>query len=109
MAKCGGCGCKEGELHAEGCEHEECPTCGGQLMGCECPDPAQGERRPFILWPIVCARCGALWPEQFMVSAQEWRQVVGLERQRVTLCRPCYDAIRAMVQAQGDAQPVARL
>jgi hypothetical protein len=33
---CHDCGCKEGELHQYGCDMEECPFCGGQLLSCDC-------------------------------------------------------------------------
>ena len=35
-AKCGDCGCHEGQLHEYGCDQERCPHCGGQLISCEC-------------------------------------------------------------------------
>lgn len=34
---CHDCGAKYGELHQEGCDMERCPTCGEQLIGCDCP------------------------------------------------------------------------
>lgn len=33
---CGDCGVKEGELHEYGCDMEDCPFCGDQLLGCDC-------------------------------------------------------------------------
>jgi len=32
--ECHDCGAKPGELHMKGCDMEECPKCGGQLIGC---------------------------------------------------------------------------
>ncbi len=32
---CPDCGVTEGELHAAGCDREQCPICGYQLIGCE--------------------------------------------------------------------------
>lgn len=36
LRKCHDCGCREGELHAPGCDMECCPFCGGQLISCNC-------------------------------------------------------------------------
>jgi hypothetical protein len=35
--ECPDCRTPKGELHAEGCDMEECPTCHGQRIG-NCPD-----------------------------------------------------------------------
>jgi len=38
---CHDCAAIKGELHAQGCDVERCPACGGQLwFGCECDDEA---------------------------------------------------------------------
>lgn len=34
---CHDCRVIKGEVHAPGCDGEECPACGGQLLSCECP------------------------------------------------------------------------
>lgn len=34
--RCHDCGAKVGQYHHPGCDVEECPGCGGQLIGCEC-------------------------------------------------------------------------
>jgi hypothetical protein len=33
---CPGCGAYYFTLHATGCEDEQCPACGGQLVSCGC-------------------------------------------------------------------------
>ncbi|MCZ8547633.1 hypothetical protein OOJ09_25895 [Mesorhizobium qingshengii] len=39
---CSDCGVADGDLHAAWCQHEPCPSCGGQLISCLCFD---GEER----------------------------------------------------------------
>jgi hypothetical protein len=34
--RCGDCGVLRGGVHHPGCEFEQCPRCGGQLIGCDC-------------------------------------------------------------------------
>ena len=82
---CGDCGVKEGQLHFLGCDMEVCPFCSDQLLSCGCvyrklkTSPGSGftdeqlkrwekllndkGRIPFIRYPILCAKCGTLWPE----------------------------------------------
>lgn len=33
---CPDCGVQTGELHTLGCDKEQCPECGMQLIGCDC-------------------------------------------------------------------------
>jgi len=35
-ATCHDCGCREGEIHERGCDMENCPFCGHQLISCSC-------------------------------------------------------------------------
>ena len=39
---CADCGCLYGSLHVEYCDQEECPRCGGQLLGCLPPSEEMG-------------------------------------------------------------------
>lgn len=34
--RCGDCGAKVGYFHHWGCDCERCPSCGGQLISCDC-------------------------------------------------------------------------
>jgi hypothetical protein len=34
---CGDCRVIKGEFHVPDCDVEECPTCGGQFISCDCP------------------------------------------------------------------------
>jgi len=35
-SNCHDCKAKVGEHHGSGCDTEQCPKCGGQLIGCDC-------------------------------------------------------------------------
>ncbi len=37
--QCHDCFVARGAFHHYGCDSEECPNCGGQLLACDCPDP----------------------------------------------------------------------
>ena len=41
--RCHDCGAKVGKFHHPGCDVEECPKCGGQLIGCSCVQYADEE------------------------------------------------------------------
>lgn len=56
-------------------------------------------RYPYIDYPLVCARCGRLWPEMFMVPDAEWQRYIEPAMRRSLLCRTCYDAIKSLTDA----------
>jgi hypothetical protein len=34
--RCADCFAERGEFHVPGCEHEQCPACGGRVISCDC-------------------------------------------------------------------------
>ena len=127
---CGDCGTKEGQLHILGCDMEGCPFCGNQLISCRCvykklgidvspgswayshglTDAQQEEwkkllsdkgRIPFILYPNLCAKCGTLWPEMFLVPDAEWKHYIEPQMRREMLCEACYIQIKAWIDGEG--------
>jgi len=62
-------------------------------------------RIPFIEYPIVCARCGQLWPPFFMVPKEEWNRYVEPAKRREGLCRRCYDWIKAVIEQPRAPRP----
>lgn len=54
-------------------------------------------RVPYIVWPIVCARCGKLWPELFSVPDAEWNHYIQRDKRHVVLCRSCYEEIKSLI------------
>jgi hypothetical protein len=44
---CGDCGVAVGQLHARGCDQEQCPACGGQIITCDCTPNAKKPPKPF--------------------------------------------------------------
>lgn len=107
---CGDCGCREGELHSWGCDMEECPLCGGQLLSCACREKFPTEdallaavsmagRVRFIRYPSHCARCGETWPAMWMVPDEEWEHYIPMSKRGEQLCRPCYDRIKGLIDA----------
>jgi len=126
--RCGDCGVREGQLHRPNCDMEVCPFCGGQLLSCDCCyallgiDCSPGTwaykhgltqeqedqwfamlevrgRIPYIEYPIFCARCGKLWPDFFMVSNEEWKKYIQIDKRGEVICRECYNTIKGYIDA----------
>jgi hypothetical protein len=107
---CGDCGVTEGALHDYFplCDMEACPLCCGQLLSCpHHHDPEnvlKAGRIPFIHFPGLCAKCGAVDPDFFHVSDQQWRLVVPAPWRHLILCERCYHHI-AMLQGLVERAP----
>jgi hypothetical protein len=123
-AICHDCGVKEGQLHLPGCDMERCPFCGNQLISCRCvydklkvvrgspltdeQEQAWSEyvdekgRIPWIQYPNLCARCGALWPEFFSVPTEEWERYVEPRMRREILCEACFKQIKFWIDAAAE-------
>ena len=61
-------------------------------------------RVPFIVYPIVCARCGRLWPEFFTVPDAEWNKYVHIDQRQSVLCLKCYKIIKKLIDSAAEHQ-----
>ena len=90
---CGDCGVSEGELHQEGCDHEQCPYCKRQLLSCPKHDWSnikQEDREPFFSEIFSCVRCGKIMPQMYMVSDEKWKEICGVTyNPEDILCKRC--------------------
>ncbi len=59
-------------------------------------------RVPYIVWPCVCARCGELWPEFFMVPDTIWNKYVQIAERNKILCHDCFQEIVTLVDADSE-------
>jgi len=108
---CHDCGALEGEIHKFGCDMERCPKCGYQLIGCDCLDNIKTERQllsffkknggrvPFIYYPWVCARCGEVNPDMFLVPDEEWKKYIEIDERNKILCKECYEEIKTLIDS----------
>jgi len=97
---CGDCGVMEGQLHEPGCDMERCPICGYQYIGCYC-DKTAAPQVPFINYPIICARCGKLWPAFFKVPDAEWKKYIQISERDKVICSDCYEHIKWLIASEG--------
>lgn len=95
--RCPACGVTEGREHRRGCPVEICPNCGAQAMGHRCRRAVGLPRVPFLHFPDVCARCGALEPRWFGVPDAVWAYYIPLHERETILCRPCFRAIVRLI------------
>jgi hypothetical protein len=54
---------------------------------------------PFILYPIMCAKCGKLWPELFQVPSNEWQYYIQPSMRDKVICLDCYQRIKSYIEA----------
>lgn len=101
ISKCGDCGVIEGELHHPGCDMERCPKCGNQLLSCCCWQDTTlrdiPNRVPYICYPNICARCGKLWPDIFMVPDKIWEKYIQISERDKIICWDCFQKIKRLI------------
>lgn len=56
-------------------------------------------RIPYIDWPLMCAKCGVLWPEFFRVEAEEWKEYIQPNMRKSMVCPKCFDFIKMAINA----------
>lgn len=54
-------------------------------------------RLPYVDAPQLCGRCGALWPDMFMVQDAAWDYYAGPRLREAMLCEPCFRELRAAI------------
>lgn len=113
---CFECGVEEGANHEVGCQLEICPFCGqlwslcgvskSRLFGESATpcnrlrelSPEDPRRLPYLDFAVyLCSRCGAVEPDLFFLSDAVWEHYVPLDKRDSVLCRPCFDAIVAVM------------
>lgn len=123
---CHDCGIRQGHIHQFGCDVERCPFCGGQLISCDCMSKLlniQGDthtsghedafldllnekgRVPYIAYPSICAKCGELWPDLFMVPDEEWENYIQIDMRKEVICRKCYNWIKSVIDSVFERKP----
>lgn len=53
-------------------------------------------RIPYVVYPVICAKCGKLWPEFFSVSDKEWKKYIQINMRNTVLCWECYQSIKLL-------------
>lgn len=54
---------------------------------------------PFINYPVICAKCGQLHPDFFMLPDQIWKKYVQPNMRNEVLCKSCFDFIVAVTDS----------
>ena len=62
----------------------------------------QKGRIPWIEYPLMCARCGTLWPDFFRVPDEEWKHYIQPSKQRSIICLTCYETIKHLIDDYSD-------
>jgi hypothetical protein len=68
-------------------------------------------RIPYIEYPVICAKCGLLWPKFFRVPDEDWKHYIQPDMQGEVLCFECYQFIKQVIdegQEQQSSQPDQR-
>jgi hypothetical protein len=52
---------------------------------------------PYIEYPVICQKCGKLWPLLFMVPDEEWEYYIQPDMRNKVICRECLDFIEQVI------------
>jgi len=52
---------------------------------------------PYIQYPVLCVKCGKLWPELFHVPDEEWEYYIEPAKQSKVICWDCYCEIKQLI------------
>jgi hypothetical protein len=53
----------------------------------------------FIRYPLICAKCGKLWPDFFMVPDHEWKHYIQSSMREKIICMDCYTTIKYLIDS----------
>lgn len=59
-------------------------------------------RLPYVYAPQLCGRCGARWPELFMVQDRAWEYYAGPRLRAAMLCESCFTTLRANIDRHNE-------
>ncbi len=54
-------------------------------------------RIPYIEYPVVCIKCGKLYPDFFHVSDDEWDKYIQPDMREGVVCTECYQLIKNLI------------
>ena len=58
-------------------------------------------RIPYIQYPVICSKCGQLWPDFFSVPNEEWEKYVEPDMRDKVLCKKCYKRSKKWIDRGG--------
>ncbi len=111
---CGGqlLGCRCCYTHLRLVDRERCPSATGSLppagsrpaltdaqVDAWCALLETQGRVPFLVYPHLCARCGATFPKMFTVPTVVWDHYIQLDQRGQMLCFPCFQCIVHLIDA----------
>ena len=65
----------------------------------------RGVRVPWIEYPVICRRCGKLWPDMFSVPDEEWEYYIQKSERDKVICPECYEFIKNAIDSNKKETP----
>ena len=56
-------------------------------------------RIPWISYPNICGKCGAVFPNFFMVDTEVWEHYIEPRQREKIICRSCFEFIRELTDS----------